>query len=376
MPWKVTRVSDQRLALVQAVRSLGMPVAQAAREFGVSRKTVYKWLERYGQEPNRPLEDYSRRPRTCPLKTEGDLERHVLRVRDRYGWGARKIRADLLQRGHPVPSIRTVHEILCRHGRVRHDPPEAPEPQRFERASPNELWQIDFKGFIEVQRRRFEQLTVLDDHSRYLLALQLCPNRTMNTAWSVLWDVFGQVGLPDAILCDNAFSARHASPRTISHFDSMLIRLKIRPIHGRPFHPQTQGKVERFHGTLEREFYPRARRGSITCFTNDARRWRDLYNHRRPHEGIGDAPPISRWRPSPRRRPDRLPEIEYQPDALVRKVSTVGDVRWKTLRIMAGRGLVGQYVAIEEHDHELLIRYGDHPVRRIHKDQLTPDKML
>lgn len=376
MPWKVTRVSDQRLALVQAVRCLGMPVAQAAREFGVSRKTVYKWLKRREEVPDHPLEDHSRRPRLSPRRTPEDLEQRAIRVRDQYGWGARKIRADLSRRGYTVPSIRTVHEILRRHGRVQHHPPEAPELERFERADPNELWQIDFKGFIEVQRRRFEQLTVLDDHSRYLLALHLCPDRTMNTAWGVLWDVFGQVGMPEAVLCDNAFSARSSSLRTISHFDSMLIRLNIRPIHGRPYHPQTQGKVERFHGTLEREFYPRARHESLTCFSNDARCWRDLYNHRRPHEGIGDVPPISRWRPSPRRRPDRLPEIEYPSGAMLRKVSTSGDIRWKVLRIMAGRGIVGQYVAVEDRDHELLIKYGDHLVRRLHKDQLVPGKML
>lgn len=375
MPWKVQAVSDQRAVLVHCVNALGMPVARAARSCGVSRTCAYKWIARARADPDARLEDRSRRPRVSPARTPAPVEALILERRDRFGWGARKIRADLAAHGAAVPSVRAVHAVLRRHQRIAVAPAPTPPPVAFERGAPNELWQMDFKGFIEIARRRYEQLTILDDHSRFLLALRTGADRTMNTAWDALWTLFGEVGLPDAILSDNAFGAQYTVPKTISRMDSLLIRLGIRPIHGRPYHPQTQGKVERLHGTFERELYPRTRRDCLEHFDHDCQAWRELYNTRRPHEAIGDRPPVTRWRPSPRRRPDRLPPVVYPADACIRRVSTVGDVRWKKYRLLAGRGLVGQDVAIEDHDHELIIRYANHTVRRIDKANLNLDTM-
>ena len=376
MPWRSPPVSDQRLALVHLVRTVGVGVTQAARRFGVSRKTAYKWLARYDASPQAALVDRSRTPLRQPLLTDPTVQEQIVRLRTRYGWGARKLRADLLARGVSVPSVRSVHAALERAGMVNPPPPPSPPPVRFERAAPNELWQVDFKAFIEADRRRLEHLTVLDDHSRFLLAMRRVPELSMAAAWDVLWSVFGEAGLPLALLSDNAFSSRREQPRTISWFDSRLIRLGIRPLHGRPYHPQTQGKVERLHGTLERECYPRARRDTLEHFAIDCERWRLLYNNRRPHEAIGDKPPITRWLPSPRKRPATLPEVRYPAGAVTRRVSTSGDVYFKGYRIIAGKGLAGQAVAVEEHDTELVIRYGDHVLRRIHSSLLDVDTLL
>lgn len=369
-------MSDQRLALVHLVRTMRVGVSDAADRFGVSRKTAYKWLARHDADPDARLDDRPRTPRCSPDRTEPALEGLILERRDRFGWGARKIRADLVAHGHDAPSVRTVHAVLERAGRIGAPRPAAPAPVRFERGTPNELWQIDFKAFIEADRRRVEQVTVLDDHSRFLVALYTGSDTSMATAWGVLWRAFGEVGLPEAVLCDNAFGSKNQRPRTISWFDSRLIRLGIRPIHGRPYHPQTQGKVERLHGTLERECYPRARRDSVEHFAQDCECWRRLYNNRRPHEAIGDRPPISRWTPSPRPRPRVLPEVEYPQGSVVRRVATSGEVYFNRYRIVAGRGLAGQRVAIEQTDAELLVRYADHPVRRIPTACLAVDTML
>lgn len=379
MPWRVSPMSELRLALVHQVISLNVPVAKAARDFGVSRATAYKWIRRYRQQPREPLVDHSRRPLVSPHSTPEDVREHLLRVRDTYGWGARKIQAFLRtqQPALELPAVRTITNILKREGRITHQPPDPPPPQFFERSAPHQLWQCDHKGPLEVGRRKIHPFTILDDHSRYLIACQACTDLTMQPVFDILWNAFGEVGLPDAILCDNAFATRFQVPHTLSWLEARLIRLGIRPLHGRPYHPQTQGKVERLHGTLQREVWPHVRRDDLAHFQEDVDRWRrEVYNTLRPHEAIGDVPPLARFRPSHRPRPDQLPPVDYPQGAILRKVNTSGDVRWSGYRILAGRGLVGEFVRIEQRDHEVALYYADHQIRCLSNDQLVPDKML
>lgn len=373
MPWKVDPVPEQRIALVHAVRTAGLPVAEAARRYGVSRRTAYKWLARFDGDPAAPLADRSRRPHASPSRTGADVEAIVLETRDRWGWGPRKLHALLKAEGRPAPPPRTIAAILRRHGRAATAPSaaDAPPPQRFERGAPNELWQLDFKGPLEVERRRVAPLAVLDDHSRYCLALRPCSDMTYATVQAALWDLFGDVGLPEAILCDNAFRARNTAVG-LSAFDAWLIRLGIRPVHGRPYHPQTQGKVERFNGTLERELWPRARRDLLEHFAADLERWRPVYNAVRPHEALGDEPPASRWRPSTRARPSAVPEVAYPADAELRTVGQAGDIRYCRSRVLIGVGLAGQRVRVSEAGAHLEVHYGTHRVRHIATELLVP----
>jgi hypothetical protein len=244
------------------------------------------------------------------------------------------------------------------------------------------LWQLDHKGAVEVARQRVCPLTVLDDHSRYCLCFRRVPDLTVKTTWSVLWDLFGDYGLPDALLCDNAFAA----PVGISWFDACLVRLDVRPVHGAPRHPQTQGKVERFHGSAERELFGLdpaaggARRDSDEHFDEhfdeDVRRYRMTYNTVRPHEAIGDVPPVTRWQPSGRRRPAEVPSAQYPAGSVVRRVGQVGDVRYRSARIMVGRGLAGEPVRLDERDREIDVYYCAHRVRRLAVRELRPDTML
>jgi transposase InsO family protein len=377
MPWEVQPVPELRLALVHAVRSAGLSAADAARHFGVSRKTAFKWLARHDAEPDRPLDDRSRRPHRSPGRTPDDVERLVLAARDRWGWGPRKLRAVLARDGAPVPPVRTIAAILARHGRTR--PAAAapgPPPQRFEHAAPNDLWQLDFKGPLEVARCKVMPLSVLDDHSRYLLALRPCTDMTFATVQAVLWDVFGDVGLPARLLCDNAFSTAKNSGVGLTRFEGWLIRLGIRPAHGRPYHPQTQGKVERFHGTLEAELWPHVRRDALEHFAADLEAYRPVYNAVRPHEALGDEPPVTRWRPSPRRRPERVPEASYPAGSVVRRVGQVGEVRYRGARILVGRGLAGEPVRVEERGGQVEVFYCDHRVRCLSASGLRRDTML
>jgi transposase InsO family protein len=382
MPWKVSPVHEVRFALVHAVRHLGLPVAAAARQFGVSRRVAYKWLARHDADPGAGLADRPRRPHASPARTADDVERRVLRVRDRFNWGPRKIHFFLLRSGSPpgpVPAVRTVADILRRHGRVPAGGAPAPRAAgRFERSAPNALWQVDFKGPVEVDRRKLMPLSVVDDHSRYCLAYRPCADVTMDSAWDVLWDVFGDVGLPEQILADNAFNTMGTPrPAGISAFDAKLVRLGITPSHGRPYHPQTQGKVERLNGSSVRELIDfNARRDCREHFEADCRAWRGVYNTLRPHEALGDRPPVTRWRPSPRPRPRELPELAYAAGAVLRTVSSAGAISFDGRTILCGRGIAGQRVEVKEHGHELLVCYATRTIRRLPTSNLPKNTVL
>jgi transposase InsO family protein len=392
MPWKVDAVSELRFALCHAVRSLHRPVAAAAREFG---KTAHKWLDVFdaaaaaaaaaAASPGAgALADRPRRPRRSPARTGPEVERLVLDARDRFNWGPRKIHAFLLQQAArdalptpPLPSVRTLGAILGRNGRVKPPPPaDAAAVQRFERERPNQLWQVDHKGPVEVERGLVTPFTVIDDHSRYCLAFRPCHDKTMSTAFDILWELFGDVGLPDAVLSDNAFNAAGVGPG-LSWFDARLIRLGIRPLHGRPYHPQTQGKCERFHGSAVREFICfNARRDTLGHFGQDAEHWRGVYNTLRPHEALGDRPPVERWRPADRRRPATLPEPSYQPGLVTRTIDDRGAIHFDGYKILVGRGLAGDRVRVDDAGNELRVFYCDRQVRSLSPAQLVRGRML
>jgi transposase InsO family protein len=380
MPWKVATVSECRRALVGCVRAGGMSVAQAAVRFGVSRACVYKWLAVADRDPSGCLCDRSRRPLSSPSRTGEEVEQRVLELRDTYNWGPRKVHAVLKREGLVgLPSMRTVANILTRHGRVERVVEKPTVTQRFERPAPNDLWQVDHKGAIEVNRVDVLPFTVLDDYSRYCLAFDPLLDKTMFSCWNtVLWPLFGEVGLPLALLSDNAFNTPGtARPAGLSWFDGCLVRLGIDSIHGRPYHPQTQGKVEALHKSSVRELIRfNARRDDVRAFTQDCHRWRNVYNTLRPHEALDDQPPATRWTPSPRKRPATLPDPTYPTGATLRVTCREGLVRWRGCRILVGRGITGLPVMIEETTQELSIRFCHKLVRVLSSEQMTKDRVL
>ena len=371
MPWSTNTVSELRTAFAHAVRTAQRSVTQAANDFGISRKTAYKWLALF--DDKQPLADRSRRPHHCPARTSDQLEVAVLAVRDQFGWGP--------PRSSPTSATRTSRHCpsallppsfrgtsASRKARTRGGRPA------LERSEPNQLWQVDFKGYIEVARTKVYPLTVLDDHSRFLLALGCGADVTMARAWNILWNVFGEYGLPEAILCDNAFGS---SGMGVSWFEARLMRLGIRATHGRPYHPQTQGKVERLHGTLESEVFPRLPRDDRAAFEAGLDRWRrEVYNVLRPPEALGDVAPACRWRPSPRVRPQVLPAMEYASGVTLRRASSGGVIRWCGAKLLAGCGLVGEWVRVEQTGASVELWYGPYRIRQIPLDQLQNPGLL
>jgi transposase InsO family protein len=371
VPWNLqTPPGEQREAFVALLAGRTCSFAEACARFGISRKTGYKWRQRAASPQPQPLLDRPRRPRHCPGRIPPQQERRILEVRDLRSWGARKIHASLRQQGQEVPSARTVHAALARNGRVAPRHP-APPPRPFERPIPNELWQIDYKGPLRVEGKSRYLLSVLDDHSRYALALALCPDQTMATAWPVLWDLFGGVGLPEAILSDNGFAPRGPAAFGLSWLEARLSRLGVLTPHGRPYHPQTQGKVERWHRTLGDELFGRLDWSSEAKLVEQIERWRrDVYNAQRPHEALGYAAPASRWYASARPRPGRLPAVTYPAGMETRKVMQKGEVSWRGTEILVGAGLYGERVGVQERDGEVVLLYGQREIRRLKADRL------
>jgi transposase InsO family protein len=329
MPWKECDRVSLREEFVALVGVGGISIGQLCQRFGISRKTGHKWLRRVQDDPEHGLQDRSRRPQRFHQPTPQALERLVLAVRrDHPAWGGRKIRRLLQDRGRAdVPAASTITRILWRHGKI--DPQEAAKHrpyQRFEKPAPNDLWQMDFKGEFACRNGRdCYPLTVLDDHSRYALGLVACANTQLVTVQQALIGIFRRYGRPQAILSDNGPPwGSGQTPGGWSRLGVWLLRLDIELLHGRPWHPQTQGKDERFHRTLNRELLAGRDVRDLADAQTLFNPWRDMYNRVRPHDALDLATPASRYRPSDRSYPEGLPTIEYDSDELVRRVHRNG----------------------------------------------------
>jgi len=351
MPFREVSVMDQKREFVVFASAEGANIRELCRRFGISPTTGYKLLGRYRDEGMAGLAERSRRPRTSRLRTAADVEAKVLEVRDRSNnaWGGRKIRRVLEDRGEAdVPAASTITEILRRRDRLTAArSAEHPGPwQRFERASPNELWQMDFKGHFATHGGRCHPLTALDDHSRYNLVLSACGDEQGPTVRGHLEKAFRRYGLPLAMLMDGGPPWGEPYGDPLSRFSVWLMRLGVRVLHGRPRHPQTQGKEERFHRTFKVEVTGgRSFRDLADCqraFDD----WRPRYNHERPHEALGMATPAQRYRPSSRPFPEVLPPVEYDADDQVRKVDNDGFISFRNRPWRIGKGLRGELVAL------------------------------
>ena len=300
--------------------------------FGISRKTGYKWLRRFERDGSLGLADRSRRPQRSPRQTPCRVESLVLSVRDKHPvWGGRKIRARLLaQRHRDVPSASTITEILRRHGCLCPEESLKHKPmQRFERSAPNDLWQMDFKGdFALGNGKRCHPLTVLDDHSRYSICLHACGNQRYGTVRQQLTALFRRYGLPQEMLMDNGtpWGVPHRLGGGYTRLTVWLLRLSVRVCHSRPRHPQTHGKEERFHRTLKAELLRDSWYRTLGAAQREFDPWRQMYNFERPHEALNMNVPASRYQPSHRAMPDRLPSLNYASGVLTRRVHAMGQV--------------------------------------------------
>jgi transposase InsO family protein len=347
MPWNEVSVMDQRQEFVRLALQEGANRRELCRRFGISPDVGYKWLGRW-EAGDSELTDRSRRPHAMPKRSEAAVEAQVLAIRDRHPvWGARKIAHCLKREGQMVPAVSTVHQILCRNGRVKPAEHAPPNPgHRFEKEAPNLLWQMDFKGHMSLGNgTSCHPLTVIDDHSRYVVCLKACANEQRFTVQDHLTATFRRYGLPEALYTDNGSPWGDTSGVHWTGLKVWLLKLGIRVVHARPRHPQARGKNERFHRTLKAEVFAMRRFRNLPEVQRALDAWCSVYNLERPHQGLGMNVPADRFRPSFRAMPARLPEVQYDSGETVRTVSSTRHYisfkgrMWKVPQAFAGERL-------------------------------------
>src|SRR5580658_439170 len=359
MPWKSVSIMDSRLEFVRLAEQGDVSVAELCRRFGISRETGHLYLRRYREDGMAGLKSRSSRPRTTPRRSPAAIETRIVELREAHPhWGGRKLARRLRDLGvEGVPAASTVTEVLRRHGKL--DPAEAVKHEafeRFERPAPNDLWQMDFKGHFAMDRGRCHPLTVLDDHSRYSLGIIACADETLETVRGHLTMLFRRYGLPGAMLSDNGSPPAFARGRLwggsgaegYTAFEVWLMRVGVRLYHGRAYHPQTQGKDERFHRTLNIEVLQGRRLADLTDCQQAFDTWRPIYNQERPHEALALAVPATRYKPSQIAFPDRLPEPDYHATDTVRRARLDGATSLHGWRVKLPQAFGGMRVAFRQ----------------------------
>ena len=368
MPWKRMSVDEQRMQFVVRAVSGKERMADLCREFGIARPTGYLWRRRYEQAGSfTALRERSRRPHHSPARTEEWKEQRVAALREQTGWGAKKLHVVLRDEERVGVPVRTIHRILERRGLVQEDV-HAPAPGRFERSAPNELWQMDSKGRYPLPNAECHQLSILDDHSRYAVGLYALPELATAQAWPCLVETFRHYGVSQAMLMDRgSLWWSEQNGWGLTWLSVQLIEQGIRLHYGRVCHPQTQGKVERFHRTLGGEL---RHRGLPTRWAQ----WPGLlaqvqrdYNQRRPHEALGMRRPAELYQPSPRAYREQPAAWEYPTGSEVKRLNTQGMLEDEGGRWFVCGALAGQQVRIERLETKVLVSYRHMYIREIDK---------
>jgi transposase InsO family protein len=356
-PW--TEVSPVKLKEEFVLLALepGACMAKLCRQYGVSRQNGYKWLKRYHEEGVEGLSERSRRPHGSRLQVSGEVVLVVLEMRQRRGWGPKKLREMLRRRrvlkGQPLPSMRTIARIVARGGMVTKRkrlrprgelPSEAPAPTVH---AENDLWTVDFKGWWRADNgEKCEPLTVRDAHSRYVLQAVLL-QRTATVAVRPEFErLFQRYGVPRAILSDNGPPfASVTAPWGLTELSAWWVSLGIQVIHSRPGCPQDNGGHERIHLDmlpLETQSAPSRNEQQVLL---DG--WRREFNHVRPHEALGMKTPAQVYRPKSRHRsPAKLVSHRYPRGAAIRRVQTNGHFWWQGRALFLSRALRGHAIAL------------------------------
>lgn len=325
---------DLRVQLIQEYRD-GQSITALAEIYEVSRKTVYKWLARYDSEGVAGLADLSRAPHHSPDKVGEGLIALIIAARQRWKWGPRKLRIKLME-SHPNliwPVESTIGEVLKHAGLTHRRKPRARTPpfaQPFAAvAGPNQTWCADFKGWFRTgDGTRCDPLTITDAYSRYLLCCQITPKADTPHVTALFESAFRQYGLPRVIHTDNGVPFASCAPGGLSRLSMDWVKLGILPERSRLASPQDNGRHERMHLTLKQATLAPPQRNALRQQAAFGV-FREEYNHQRPHEALGDATPGSCYTVSCRPMPRRVPELEYDEDVAVRRISQQGSLKWK-----------------------------------------------
>jgi len=355
MGWRETCAVDERMRFVIAAEKRERSLAAICREFGVSRKTGYDWLGRYGEAGVAGLLDRSRAPRHHPRAIAREIGERCVAVRRAHpSWGPLKVRA-FLERQAPAidwPAASTIGLMFDREGltvkrklRRRSPPSSAPFGQC---GAANDVWCIDFKGwFVTGDGARCEPLTLTDGHSRYLLRCQALVRNDAEHVWPVLDAAFRQFGLPLRLRSDNGPPFASAGVGGLSRLSVLVIKAGVTPERIMPGKPQQNGRHERMHLTLLQDAAtPPAK--SLREQLDRFRAFQRLYNEERPHQALGNATPAEHYQVSPRRWDGVLREPDYPVDQEVRRVRSNGEIKWRGDLVYLNCALAGEPVGLAE----------------------------
>ncbi len=355
MPWREVCPMDERMRFISAVLAGEENMSALCEEFGVSRKTGYKWLGRYREFGPAGLEERSRAPGRAPWAISQAQREAILGVRRTHpSWGPKKLRAKLGQRApeQPWPAPSTIGELLRREGLTL-----ARKPRRAAVPNPgpltvalrsNDVWAIDFKGWFRTgDGARCDPLTVSDGFSRYLLCAQALERPDYANCRTQLERVFREYGLPRALRSDNGAPFASLGAGGLSRLGVWWVKLGITPERIEPGRPQQNGRHERMHKTLKAETAspPAANRAQQQRRFD---RFRAEFNHERPHEALGQAVPAQHYAPSPRRYPARLEDPAYPAGFEPRRVRSNGEAKWQGELIFIGEALIGEVIGLHE----------------------------
>jgi putative transposase len=354
MPWRATCAMDERTQFIAACLLGEESMSVLCRQCGISRKTGYKWLDRYAAAGPAALGERSHAPHRQPHAIAASVEEAILALRVRHPhWGPRKLRA-WLERRHagPWPAPSTIGALLHRTGLTV---PRRPRRRAAASAgacgpagSANAIWAADFKGWFRTgDGRRCEPLTISDVYSRYLLRCQVLASPTGGLARPVFEATFREYGLPRVIRTDNGSPFASLSAAGLSRLAVWWIRLGIRPERIEPGHPEQNGQHERLHRTLKQETATPPQ-GTLPAQQRAFDHFRRVYNDERPHEALGQQPPALWYAPSPRAYPERLPVPEYPATYVVRRAHPNGEIKWRGGRVRISQALAGEPVGLEE----------------------------
>lgn len=367
MSWLSTNAMEQKIAFITQLQDVPKGgFAALCRRFGIARKTGYKWRGRHRQEGRLgALEDRSRRPHQSPRRLAPSVVERILALRQPDGWGARKIAHLLWEQGLRI-SVATVHRTLLRQGRVHPLDRHPAALRRFERPAPNDLFQADFKGAMGRAGAQDEPLSVLDDHSRYGVGLFAMRDHTGERTQACFIAVFASHGKPRQMLLD------HGSPWWntrngwgLSRLAVFLIEQDIDLVFGRVAHPQTQGKVERFHRTLSRSMIRQGLPEQWEQWQGRYDAFLERYNQVRPHEALGMKRPAQRYCKSGRLYQAQVAPWSYPEGLELMRVDANGMISLEGRRYFVCEALVHHQVAAEQIGEQVLVRFRNMYIREL-----------
>ena len=326
MPWKERNLAQMREEFVLRAQKGEATKSALCKEYGITRRTGDKWIARY--KAGQSLENQSRRPFHTPKKTDAKIEEKIVAYRKEHpAIGAVKIQRILINKGEiEVPSAKTVNNILKRNGLITREASAAATPyQRYEKSAPNEMWQADFKGYFALQNgQRCHPLDIIDDYSRFNLCCKAMGTETFEEIRPVMIRVFEEYGMPFSLLCDNGNPWGTSQSTGFSRFEVWLMEHGILVLHGKPLHPQTQGKEERFNGTLKKELLRHHDFSDMLDADEHFAEYRTFYNNERPHHALNLDVPAKHYKASERQYTETVGEWEYPDGCKIHKVKSTG----------------------------------------------------